>query len=120
MGFLDRFRGKKTWDPGEDSTIRFSARARFISPACETRPRWTYLTAGLSLAPGRRPLFPCELVAYWPERNPRCADMLFGVAEAIAGAPSSEPFDPGHVVNMVGDDGEITISFALAQPDEPE
>jgi hypothetical protein len=150
MGFLDRFRGKKTWDPGEDSTIRFSARARFISHACETlgdpsyefgvqvdapgvqdmlifefpatetRPRWTYLTAGLSLAPGRRPLFPCELVAYSAEQNPRWADTLFGVAEAIAGAPSSEPFDPGHVVNMVGDDGEVTISFALAQPDEPE
>jgi hypothetical protein len=150
MGFLDRLRGKRTWDPGEDSTIRFTARTRFISHACETlgdpsdefsvkvdapavqdllilefpasaaRPRWTYLTAGLSLAPGRRPLFPCELIAYSPEKNPRWAETLFGVAEAIANAPSSEPFDPGHVLNITRDDGTIAISFALTQPDEPE
>ena len=150
MGFLDLLLGRKTWDPGEDSTIRFSARTRFISHAFETlgdpseefsvkvdapgvqdmlifefpasaaRPRWTYLTAGLSLAPGRRPLYPCELVAYSAEKNPRWAETLFGLAEAIAAAPSSEPFDPGHVVNMVGDDDAITISFKLTQPDEPE
>lgn len=149
MGLLDRFR-RKPWDPGEDGTIRFTARTRFISHACATlgdpsdefsvtvdapgvqdmlilefpasasRPRWTYLTAGLSLAPGRRPLYPCELIAYTPEKNPRWAQTLFGVAEAIAEAPSSEPFDPGHVINMVGDDGAATIAFALSQPDEPE
>jgi hypothetical protein len=38
-------------------------------PATELRPRWTYLTAGLSMSPGRRELFPCELVAYSPEEN---------------------------------------------------
>jgi hypothetical protein len=150
MGFLDLFRGGKTKDWGEDSTIRFSARSRFISHVCETlgdpsdefsvkvdapgvedmlilefpatdaRPRWTYLTVGLSLAPGRRPLFPCELVTYSPEKNPRWAETLFGVAEAIASAPSSEPFEPGHVINITGDDGTIAISFNLAAPDEPE
>jgi hypothetical protein len=35
MGFLDLFR-RKAWDPGEDSTIRFTARTRFISHAIET------------------------------------------------------------------------------------
>jgi hypothetical protein len=149
MSLRDLFR-RKPWDPGEDATIRFTARARFISHACETlgdpsdefsvqvdapdvqdmlvlefpataqRPRWTYLTAGLSLAPGRRPLFPCELVAYSPEKNPRWAETLFGLAEMIAAAPPNEPFDPGHVLHVTGDDGEIKISFDLAQPDEPE
>ena len=149
MGFLDLFR-RKAWDPGEDGTIRFTARTRFIShaietlgepsdefsvqvdavgiqdmlilefPASELRPRWTYLTAGLSLSPGRRPLYPCELIAYSAEKNPKWAETLFGLAEAIAAAPSTEPFDPGHVVNITDDDDQITIRFALTQPDEPE
>jgi hypothetical protein len=149
MGLRDLFR-RKAWDPGEDGTIRFTARTRFIAhaietlgdtseewsltvespaiqdmlilefPATEQRPRWTYLTAGLSLAAGRRPLFPCELVAYSPDRNPKWAETLFELAELIAGAPPNEPFDPGHVVHVTGENDEVKISFSLSQPDEPE
>jgi hypothetical protein len=149
VGLRDLFR-RRAWDPGTDSTFRFSARMRFIShaietlgnpsdefpvteeapdvqdltilefPATEQRPRWTYLTAGLCLSPGRRQLYPCELIAYSAEQNPRWAVTLFGLAELIAAAPPTEPFDPGHVVHVTGDDDEVKISFTLAQPDEPE
>jgi hypothetical protein len=146
VGFFDRFK-RPPPALGDNSTIRWMARTRFIAHACETfgdpsdefsvkvdapdladllilefppsdkRQRWTYLTAGLSLTANRRDGCPCELVYYWPTKNPKVAETLFHLCEAIAGAPATERFEAGHVINF-GEEPEADISFELKVPDE--
>jgi hypothetical protein len=105
-------------NPGMELPGRPEFRVLEFAPRSD-RAYWTYLTAGLSLAPqpAGGPMPYLELIAYSSAREPRVADFLFMASHDVASATKSDP--PFQAYDLWAAEVHGMSNFLLAPAREP-